>query len=598
MSRRLFPPRSLFGALRSLPLVLLPAFVMMLLLGLVLALSCCRPPLGPPPDSPPVLDEERLQRAQDAARVELDRAYGTRLRARAHAVLGTVAFALAETGAVQLPPVTSVSSALVQWVLRYRVLYGVTAADDLDPEGIEVDERGLRHVRLRQEHRGVPVWGSVLVGHLDGRGALLAISARLVPLAAWPVAESMPTLQSEEARWLALGLVRAELPVANAAADPPSLWYLPAGRRLALAYRIEVSGQLGALPLRVALFLDAHDGQLLLREDRVAALDVTVPATGSGTGALGEARALAISQRGDTYSLEDPTRGGQRTTMVKPGERLPGRTVTSKQPASWDGAGQALDVHAHLATLWDYFARVHRRYGWDGRGHGLVAARLQSNDALALFDGERLLFGDGDGSTFLPLGSALDVVAHEYGHAILRSAADLAGSGESGALDEGFADLWACLIEQASAPQGSGSAPGGWTVGERIYRPATGPSALRDLADPRRTAQARTLDEIQPDVKPPLGSLAALSGLGQTVQRRNAGLPGHVGYLMAQRLGPEKTAAILYRAASFYLHRYAGFSDAADGFFAAARDLYGPASAEAKAVQDSWAAVGVHGLPQ
>ncbi|MFO0572960.1 MAG: M4 family metallopeptidase [Polyangia bacterium] len=597
----------------------------------LLGLIACRPPLPGPSDPPPQLDEARLQQAQDAARAELDRTYGGRIKTRLRPELGTVAFAQAEAGAVPLSGASSPSSALVQWVLRFRALYGVTDASDLDPERTEVDERGLRHVRLRQERRGVPVWGTVLVGHLDSRGSLVALHGRLVPLAAWPLAEPVPTLAPEEIRQLALGLVRSEAPQASVTAGAPSLWYLPVGRRLALAYRVEVSGQLGALPLRMALFLDAHGGTSLAREDLVAALDVTVPATGRGRGALGDERTLALSQRGETYSLEDPTRGGGRTTSLGLGERLPGKTVTSKQPDRWDPAGHAVDVHAHLATLWDYFARAHRRFGWDGKGHGLTAMTLADDvtapgqpAALALFDGERLLFSGGDKKLVMPLGAALDVVAHEYAHAVVRSAADLAGTGESGALDEGLADLWACLIEQAAgaptgpdprAPDGPGAPPaeGAWTVGERIYRPAQGPAALRDLADPRRTGQARTLDELMTDAaSPPLSltDLGLLSALGRSARQHNAGLPAHVGYELAQRIGAQKTAAVVYRAVTLYLHRYADFADAADAMAAAARDLYSPpavpqgspaggpaaASPEVRAVVESWAAAGVRGL--
>jgi Zn-dependent metalloprotease len=600
----------------------------------LLGLLACRPPLPGPPDSPPQLDEARLQRAQDAARAELDRAYGGRLKTRLRPEFGTVAFAQAEAGAVPLPAASSPSSALAQWVLRFRALYGVTDASDLDPERTEIDERGLRHVRLRQERRGVPIWGTVLVGHLDARGSLMALHGRLVPLAAWPHAEPVPTLAPEEVRQLALGLVRSEAPQASVTASAPSLWYLPAGRRLALAYRVEVSGQLGALPLRLALFLDAHGAGALAREDLVAALDVTVPAVGRGRGALGDERALALSQRGETYLLDDPTRGGGRTTSLGSGERLPGRTVTSKQPDRWDQAGHAVDVHAHLATLWDYFARAHRRFGWDGKGHGLTAVTLADDitapgmpAALALFDGERLLFSGGDRKIVQPLGAALDVVAHEYAHAVVRSAADLAAAGESGALDEGLADLWACLIEQAAGQDPrSPDAPaaGAWTVGERIYRPAQGPAVLRDLAEPRRTGQAQTRDELMPEAaSPPLSltDLGLLSALGRSARQHNAGLPAHVGYELAQRIGAVKTAAVVYRAVTLYLHRYADFADAADAMAAAARDLYGqtggqmggqmgggstggpmggPSSTalvpEARAVVEAWAAAGVRGL--
>ncbi len=76
----------------------------------------------------------------------------------------------------------------------------------------------------------------------------------------------------------------------------------------------------------------------------------------------------------------------------------------------------------------------------------------------------------------------------------------------------------------------------------------------------------------------------------------NAGIIGHAGFLLAQRLGAAKTAAIVYRAAAAYLHRYAGFADFADATAAAAQDLYGQTAAETTAVQAVWRDVGVAGL--
>jgi bacillolysin len=64
---------------------------------------------------------------------------------------------------------------------------------------------------------------------------------------------------------------------------------------------------------------------------------------------------------------------------------------------------------------------------------------------VALFDGQRLLFGAGAPPQILPSGAALDVVAHEYSHALTRASSELAAEGESGAIDEGLANLWACL---------------------------------------------------------------------------------------------------------------------------------------------------------
>jgi Zn-dependent metalloprotease len=576
-----------------------------------LAASGCAPPSAPPTaadDQPPLLDQMKFESAQQQAQDQISQTYGKKLRIRYHPSLRTVAFI--EAPAVALPSASSQGAALVQFVMKYRSLYGVLSEQDLDYVSSEVDGLGMRHLRYRQQKNGVPVWGTELVGHLDGRGALRRLHARLMPLHLWPSASSRPLLLAEAARQQALTKLRAELPSASLSADAPSLFYLPSDKRLALAYRIDLEGQAGDEPLHLALFLDAQSGAELLREDLVARVDVTVPASGHGKGVLGEERELSLSQRGESFLMEDPTRGKLRTTTIKPGERLPGRTLTSKQADRWDEAGQAIDVHAHLMTLWDYFAGVHHHFGWDGKGHGLVAVtHLGESAPLALFDGQRLLFGDGDGQRLQPPGAALDVVAHEYAHALIRSTANLAGRDESGALDEGLADIWACLIEQAAQPM-----RGNWTLGEQIYSsgeppppmgmPDTRLQGLRDLTAPEKAGQARSLAEYKPEPRldASVGELRSLLAPGQ--RYHNAGLVGLAGYKLAQRVGNTTTAAILYRAQTRYLHRYSGFADAVDALAGAALDLYGAGATDesaakveqAQAVLSAFREVGVSGL--
>jgi Zn-dependent metalloprotease len=578
--------------------VALPALVLAALVSLV---AGCGPPMPAPPaasDQPPLLDPDQYRMAQAQARAALGQTYGPALQLRTDAQLGTVAFLLAP--AVALPDAPSPASALTRWVLTYRSLFGVLDTTDLKSVGSDVDGRGMTHVRLVQQQDGVPVWGTVLVGHLDAQGMLVGLHGRLLALHLQPSVPSDPTLLPEAARQQALAALRKELPSFSPTAYAPTLYYLSGDHQLILVYRFEVAGQLDDLPVRLALFVNANTGELVRREDLVARIDVTVPAHGHGKGVLGDAYELAISQRGSTYSLEDPTRGKLRTTAVHSGERLPGKTVTSKDPDTWTDAGQAVDVHAHLQALWDYFATTHKRFGWDGEGSGIVAVtHLSAQAPLALFDGERLLFGDGDGKDLLPTGAALDVVAHEYAHALSRSTAELAGEGESGALDEGLADLWGCLIEQAVDPT-----HGNWLIGERVLVANRGkgggadstPAALRDLVDPLRTGQARSLAEYQADAD---GNAPApadqRSLLLRDARHKNAGIAGHAGYLLAQRLGSAQAAAIVYRALTTYLHRYSGFADAVDAMAAAARDLYGDGMPRA-AVLASWGEVGVSGI--
>lgn len=81
-----------------------------------------------------------------------------------------------------------------------------------------------------------------------------------------------------------------------------------------------------------------------------------------------------------------------------------------------------------------------------------------------------MLVGDGneDGMIYQP-GKALDVLAHEYQHAITNVTADFEYDGDSGALNEAFSDIFGALVE--------GYEPSDerfWTIGEDTATPRYG----------------------------------------------------------------------------------------------------------------------------
>ena len=78
--------------------------------------------------------------------------------------------------------------------------------------------------------------------------------------------------------------------------------------------------------------------------------------------------------------------------------------------------------------------------------------------------------------------SVFDVIAHEYGHAITTSAVNLIYAGESGAIDEGLADIWAVCIENYLG----GSSYEIWNMGNHLD------SIFRCISNPNSTNQPDT----------------------------------------------------------------------------------------------------------
>ena len=91
-----------------------------------------------------------------------------------------------------------------------------------------------------------------------------------------------------------------------------------------------------------------------------------------------------------------------------------------------------------------------------------------------------MVYGDGDGVFFNPL-TSLDICSHEMGHGITQFTSGLAsGTQESGALNEGFSDIWAACVEKWAAPNKQT-----WRIGEEIFAGVW--NCVRDLQNPNST---------------------------------------------------------------------------------------------------------------
>lgn len=125
---------------------------------------------------------------------------------------------------------------------------------------------------------------------------------------------------------------------------------------------------------------------------------------------------------------------------------------TSSSWSSFSQDQQALDAHWGAEKVLDYWKIVFNRNSIDGNGLPVVSYVHNPIGDNAFWDGSNNVMNYGDGgSVFRPL-TALDVCAHEFGHGICQYTANLVYQGESGALNEGFSDIWGASVEHWAAP--------------------------------------------------------------------------------------------------------------------------------------------------
>lgn len=201
-----------------------------------------------------------------------------------------------------------------------------------------------------------------------------------------------------------------------------------------------------------------------------------------------------------------------------------------------------------------------------------------------------MTYGDGDGSYMVPLSAGLDVAAHEMTHGVITNSANLQYRFQSGALNESFADIFGALIDSED-----------WEVGEDIMGPgakADGRVSLRSLSDPSKypvKADYVPYGDGKGNYPSHMDEYYDLPrSLDNGGVHINSSITNHAAYLIGEKIGKEKLGQIFYRALTVYLTPTSDFSDARRAIVQSAADIYGEASAEAKATAEGFDSVGIY----
>lgn len=172
---------------------------------------------------------------------------------------------------------------------------------------------------------------------------------------------------------------------------------------------------------------------------------------------------------------------------------------------------QTLNAHNFAGQVYDYYMNTHSRDSYDDSGSVIVATVhsgvplnpivvvicciidpdseccggcLQANAAWHPLLNQ-MIYGDGgtldDGRAFNPFTDALDVVAHEITHGVIQYSifddmGDPVGldyTGQSGALNESYADLFGAMVDRND-----------WLMGEDLVTAGYPAGAMRNMADP------------------------------------------------------------------------------------------------------------------
>lgn len=271
-----------------------------------------------------------------------------------------------------------------------------------------------------------------------------------------------------------------------------------------------------------------------------------------------------------------------------------GKVVRSEDGrASTDEA--ANDVYEGLGATHELFQTVFHRDSVDGRGRRLDAVvHFGNRFNNAFWNGAQLVFGDADGKAFLGFTKSIDIIAHELTHAITQYTCNLEYHGQSGALNESMSDVFGSIAKQYALRQHVHAAD--WLIGAGTLGPVVPGVALSSLKAPGTAYLGDDqVSTMMSYVQTPDTDAGDWGGV-----HRNAGIPNHVFYLVATRLGgfAWEGAAQIWYDTLLSLRPNADFKSCATMTYYMAGRRFGVNSREQQEVGNAWTEVGVSVVPE
>ncbi len=371
--------------------------------------------------------------------------------------------------------------------------------------------------------------------------------------------------------------------------QPPvgELTYLPtADGSLALTWKFDVYA---VAPLsRQNIFVDAGSGEILETHNLIHHADVNADGTSLYDGTVDfladdsqtDYRLRQVTNGVETYDLNNGTNYGNATDITSPSTSFTNPDTSTGVQAHW-GAEKTLE----------YFLLEHGRDSYDGNGAVLRSYVSYSTDYVnAFWDGSRMTYGDGNGTTYGPLVS-LDIVGHEVAHGVTGNSAGLIYQNESGALNESFSDIFGEAIENFATGTND------WLMGDDIGIGQSG--ALRNMANPNQYGDPDTyFGDLWYTGTADNGGVHINSGVQNkwfyVLSVGEAGTNDNGDAYDVTGIGMQDAGAIAYRNLSVYLNQSSDYPEAREGALQSAIDIFGADSPQYAATAAAWDAVGVY----
>lgn len=510
-------------------------------IGLVLLISL----LGVLPPVPTLATVPRPAQSQHDPITNLRQKSDSAARVSYHLGTGKVRFIGLDPSEQVLSPLSphvapmSPAAAAEEFISVYGPAFGLSYPDrELIPISATTGDRVRTFLRYQQIYQGIPVFGGELIVQVNARNQVVSANGEVLPDIQ---INPMPTIDAASARQSALAGVAKwySVDVAQLTASDPVLWIYnpvlvgPGPRFTHLVWRMEVIAT-DLRPVRELVLVDTERAAIVLHFNQID---------------------NALDRR--TYTAD-------RTS------NLPGWLVCDESdPGCTYGDAHAHGAHLGASFFYTFAANFLGRDGIDDAGMPIISTVHACPSGVicpydgAFWNGNQVVYGD---KYAFPL--AVDIVAHELGHAMLDHQANLFYFYQSGAISESLADVWGEFVDLT---YDTDSVAVRWLIGEDV----TGHGAFRSMSYPS--------DFGDPDRM--TSSLYYTGANDNGGVHRNSGINNKAVYLMTDGgsfngrivtgLGIFKVAAIYYEAQAHLLVSGSDYADLYDALYQACLNLNG-----------------------
>jgi Zn-dependent metalloprotease len=493
---------------------------------------------------------------------------------------------------IRIDPAYDINESLVfKWLSE-----NVARSDNnnsLQLERRDVDKNKFSHIKYKQYYKGIPVEYGIYKAHIRN-GKLESVNGEYY---SHINLNTIPTLSKKSAFSKALEKINAitykddNSVGLSATQDKGELVVFPKDSKTYLAYKFDIYA---LEPLkRVYIYVDAHSGEILFEENRIHHSDSQGSAV---TGFSGTQTITTDSISPSSFRLIESGRGnGIRTKNLNNGSNYSTATDFTDSDNVWNSTSldkYAYDAHYGAEKTYDFFFDNYGLNSYDGSGATISSyVHYGNNYVNAFWDGTQMTYGDGDGTQYRPL-TSMEIVGHEITHAVTEHSAGLVYSGESGALNESFSDVFGATIRFINTPTLAT-----WFLGDQILISGGTGTPFRNMADPNEFSCADTYQGLYWNNGDIVHYDSGVQNFWYYLLSSGGSGTNDIGNTYTvNAIGFADAAAIAYRNLSVYLTPNATFADARFYAIQSAEDLFGSCSNQVIQTTNAWYAVGVGGI--